>query len=153
MNAITQTKPDDFLAWCKRAMTFGHIRITGDEEDGFNLVISHDALESAYRWLADRYDAKKGSQCMDFVLDQILNMDYDPDNYAAKLIVQMVGETDQVKAAQAAQSIRHYYARRSVEYFKSDLVRMAAPTGPDPLDARKNRIESSVVPYVYPVLR
>lgn len=150
MNSIA--KPiRNFEEWTLDYYSRGYIEVIGDEENGFDLVIPDEVLDSAFRWLASRYDPKDGAQCIDFVIDEIL--DEATDKYSARLLTSILTEHDPVAVAESARELRRYYARRKIEYFKSDLVEREKPA-PDASQARKDRIESGlcVVPYKYPRL-
>lgn len=147
MNALTQ--PTNFGQWCIERLMRGSIRVIGDAESGYELSIPPETLEAAYGWLSARYDDKKGDECLDFVIDGILDMDFSPDGYAAKLLVAALDESDPQALITTMRMIRHNYCQKAIEHHKSALVRLSESRGPDPMDKRKERIENQ---WPYPRL-
>lgn len=139
MNEIT-----NFEQWVTAKAKHGYIDVIGDEEDGFQLVISDAVLDDAFGWLASRYDHADGEQCIEFIIDEIL--EEGTDRRAGRLLARMLLPTTSppIKVASAAKGLRHHYARRKIAYFTDEIVRIVSPSGPDPLDKRKNEIESGL---------
>lgn len=146
MNALTQIT--NFGQWCIERYMRGFIRVIGDAESGYELSIPHETLEAAYGWLSARYDGKSGKECLDFMLDGILDMDFSPDGYAAKKLVEALDAPHAVSAFAALRAVRHHYASKAIEHHKGAIVDLHRGT-PDPMDKRKDQIENR---YQYPRL-
>lgn len=141
MNTLVSTQITNFGQWCVDRFYRGGIHVIGDKEFGYELSITDDTAEDAYRWLASRYDPKKGESCIDFIIDGILNMDWSPDGYAAKLLVSALDCSDPSTLVTTMRMVRHNYVQKAVEHFKSNLVELHESRGPDPMDVRKEQIE------------
>lgn len=141
MNAHFPNDPANFGDWTEDMYQRGHIRVIGDEENGFDLLPTKECLDAAYHWLSSRYDPKKGDQCLDFLNEDFL--DDMEDGYAAKLLVHIISETDATGALNTARELRHHYAKRCIERFKDRLVTLEME-GPDPMTIHKDQLESDM---------
>ncbi len=141
MNDLTH--PTNFGMWCIEKFRRGAIRVIGDAESGYELSIPPETLEAAYGWLSARYDDKKGDECLDFVIDGILDMDFSPDGYAAKKLVEALDAPDPYAAFLALCDVRHNFASKAIEHFKGSLVELFnSDLEPDAMTEAKERSET-----------